>query len=349
MRLNWEESLKSVSKIILAACLLAGSLSASALKLKPASPGFPASFSYEIGRMGEGGEPGIYPAAYLGYERQVISGIFRGHEDFNGILNFGYTHRGLFFLLRIHDDDIIEGSPGGNDAFTLVLSLEGYPDRKIHWESSGATESTLSEPVDVKLTRETKQERSYLISIPWGSWPLFQYRPYRLQLWVYDNDAWGKKVMRLQETPLGLVLNPPIPGEETALAAGRFFLRPGDTLTLYGELFSPKKEERLIVFRINGREISRNFLLREGRTSFELTLAPGEWREKNLLEWDSPAGTVSRTFDVVPVKDVYIPVRTDQDLAKNAFLRDHAVIRYGRLFHTPYEFFYHSGSGGSCR
>jgi len=341
--------LRSVSKVTVWIFLLAGVLNASAMELRPAPPGARASITYQIRQLQEDEKPGAYPAAYLGYERQMISGILRGRGDFAGTMNFGYTSRGLIILLRIHDDKIIEDSPGENDAFTLVLSLEGYPDRRIHWDPSGFTEAVPWETGQVHVERVTEKDRNYLISLPWGSWPLFQHKPYQLQLWVYDNDEWGHKVMRLQEKPLELVLNPPLPGQETALAAGRFYLRPEDSLTISGELFSTKKETRQITFSVNGRKISRSFLLEEGRTPFELVLAPGEWEEKNILVWDSPGGSRSLTFDTVIVDAGYIPVQSDQDIADNAFLRSHAVIRHGLVFGTPYETFSLPGHDGSCR
>ncbi|HPE29262.1 MAG TPA: hypothetical protein PLJ93_02805 [Candidatus Mcinerneyibacteriales bacterium] len=341
--------MRSVSKVLLGIILLAGVLNASALELKTADPGPRASVIYEIPRLAEGERPGAYPAAYLGYERQMISGILRGRGDFNGTLNFGYTPRELVILLRIHDNEIVDDSLRENDSFTLVLSLDGYPERKIHWDSSGMTETVPSGAGHVRVERAAQQDRVYLISFPWGSWPLLQHRPYRLQLWAYDNDDWGQKIMRLQEQPLELVLSPPLPGEETALAAGRFYLRSEDSLTLFGEFYSPKRETRPITFRINGREISRSFLLEEGRTPFELVLAPGEWKEKTLVEWDSPEGSRSLLFDVVIVNDNRLPVRSDQDIADNAFLQSHAVTRYGLLFKTPYEIFTMPGRDGTCR
>ena len=340
--------MRYVFKVIVLISLIAGPSGALALELKPVTTASRTSFSYEIAPAGDG-ETAPYPTVYLGYERQMVSGILRGRGDFNAALNFGYSPRGLSFMLRVHDDDIIEDSPGENDAFALVLSLEGYSDRKIYWESSGKREKGLYGEGHVRVEEKSVQDRIYHISVPWGSWPLLQYRPYSLQLWAYDRDSWGSKTLRLGDVPLELVLNPPLPGEGPVVAAGRFYLREGDSLILYGELFSRREETRQAVFRVNGREIKSPLMVREGRTPFKLVLSSGEWKEHNLLEWDAPEGGVSQTFDVVKVKDDYIPVQSDEDILKNAFLKRHVLLRHGRLFYTPYEFFYHPGPEDSCR
>jgi hypothetical protein len=336
--------LKSVFKSVILFSLLTSVLPVSGLELKLFVPMPHTELTYEIAPLDEDEEAHPYPAAYLGYERQVVSGNFNGSGDFSGVLTFGYTCDILSFLLRVDDDDILEG-----DSFTLIISLEGYADKQISWNSTGQIEKKTTAGMNVELKQKTPRGRIYHITLPWESWPLLQHKAYEMQLWVQDKDHWGEKTLVLQDRPARLLLNPFVSSENFVLAADRFYLCPEETLTLYGEWASEKDLQQTVTLRVNGHIISETFTFHEGRTPFELVLGPDDWREDNVVEWMTPSGGKSIFFEVSHAGGDYIPVRSKRDNEKNEFLHRFSARFEGPLFRTPYEFFFLPGRDAPAR